>query len=195
MAWRPVPERLLKDYRVLDLDRADRAVLLSLYLGADQHGRFDASERVMRCALALVDGEMLRDSVERLADAGLVHLYQQDDHPYGGIDKYDEDMGSDMRKRRPASGLPDPPSDAWSAARCDGTYRGGKHVSGDEPADDRTAAGQQPDTVQTEAPTRARDPVPALQEREIKEREKKRAAPGVRRTELAAQLAAMEGAS
>jgi len=194
MAWRPVPERLLKDYRVLDLDRADRAVLLSLYLGADQHGRFDASERVMRCALALVDGEMLRDSVERLADAGLVHLYQQEDHPYGVIDRYDEDMGSDMRKRRPASGLPDPPADAWEAARCDGTYRGGQHVSGNEPDSDRTVAGQQPDTPQTEAPTRAREPAPALQEREIEEREKEKGAtPGVRRTELAAQLAALEG--
>lgn len=194
MPWRPVPERLLKDYRVLDLDRADRAVLLSLYLGADQHGRFDASERVMRCALALVDGEMLHTSVERLADAGLVHLYQQGDHPYGVIDRYDEDMGADMRKRRPASGLPDPPSEVWEAARCEGTFRGGQHASGKEPDTDRAPAGQEPDTAQEEAPTRARDHAPSLVKKEREKREENACAtPGVRRTELAAQLAAIGG--
>jgi len=196
MAWRPVPERLLKDFRVLDLDRADRAVLLSLYLGADQHGRFDASERVMRCALALVDGEMLRDSVERLADAGLVCLYQQGDHPYGVIERYDDDMGADMRKRRPASGLPDPPAEAWGAAKCEGTYRGGKHtprqVSGVEPDSDRTVAGHVPDTALAAAPTRARERAHPLQDRKTIEEEKGEPT-GLRRVELAAQLASLEG--
>ena len=201
MAWRPVPERLLKDYRVLDLDRADRAVLLSLYLGADQHGRFDASERVMRCTLALVDGEVLCDVVERLSDAGLVHLYQVGDHPYGVIDRYDDDMGADMRKRRPASGLPDPPSDVWSAAKCDGVFRGGQHaphaVAGHVPDSGRTTAGQAPDTALPDAPTRGRAPAPSLVEREEREEREERAhaAPGLRRTELAAQLAALEGAT
>ena len=197
MPWRPVPERLLKDYRVLDLDRADRAVLLSLYLGADQHGRFDASERVMRCTLALVDGEVLSDSVERLATAGLVHLYQTGDHPYGVIDRYDDDLGADMRKRRPASGLPDPPANIWDAAKCEGTYRGGKHefIIGNVPATVRPPPGQWPDSAKTEAPMRAREPAPAFEEEEIEEKEKKIGAPGMRRTELAAQLAQLEGLS
>jgi len=196
MAWRPVPERLLKDFRVLDLDRADRAVLLSLYLGADQHGRFDASERVMRCTLALVDGEMLRDSVERLADAGLVCLYQQGDHPYGVIERYDDDMGADMRKRRPASGLPDPPADVWEAAKCEGTYRGGSHthgtLSGSVPDTDRTLTGHDPAEPRADAPTRARDPAPALEERRETIEEETHEPAGLRRVELAAQLASLE---
>ena len=49
--WMPVPRRLLSEERVLDLSHADRGMLLSLYLAADEHGRFEAGSTALRRAL------------------------------------------------------------------------------------------------------------------------------------------------
>ena len=151
-SWTPMPRRLLRDHRVLRLSRTDRAVLFSLYLGADEHGRFNADEMSLRVALGIVDGEVLAEPVARLNEAGLVHLYIVNGNPYGVLDAWDADLGIDMRKRRPASILPDPPLATWELARCEGTYRGGEH----EP--DRTLSGSVPDAVRTPSgPNRGED--------------------------------------
>lgn len=139
-SWTPVPRKLLRDHRILRLTREDRAVLLSLYLGVDEHGRFNADEMSLRCVLGLVDGEVLAESLERLCDQGLVHVWLHNGDPYGVIDGFDEDLGSDIRKRRPASTLPNPPEEVWNAARCDGLYKGGSH----EPSTIRLPSGPGP---------------------------------------------------
>ena len=144
-SWTPVPRRLLRDHRVLRLSREDRCVLLSLYLGADEHGRFNADEMSLRVGLGLVDGEVLGEPVSRLNEAGLVHLYLHEGNPYGVLDGWGQDLGADMRKRRPASVLPNPPADVWEAAKCDGAYRGGTHDA--EPI--RNVSGQRPDSIRT----------------------------------------------
>jgi len=146
---------LLHDHRVLRLSRADRAVLLSLYLGADEHGRFNADEMSLRVALGFVDGEVLSEPVSRLNEAGLVHLFVYEGTPFGVIDRWDEDLGADIRRRRPASSLPDPPPQAWAKAKCDGTYKGGTHVpSGSDPDAVRIESGSDPVTVRAPSGSR-----------------------------------------
>jgi len=160
-SWTPVPRRLLRDHRVLRLDRSDRSVLFSLYLGADEHGRFNADEMSLRVTLGFLDTFQLSETVERLSDLKLVHLYRDDEGTqFGVLDRWCEDLGLDIRKRRPRSTLPNPPADVWEAAKCQGGYRGGEHapavVEDDTPAAEpveekpvRTASGHGADSDRT----------------------------------------------
>ena len=132
-SWIPVPRRLLSDDRLLNLDLADRAVLLSLYLCADEHGRFDAGEMALRRNAGVVTGSEMTPVVERLAALRLVHLYQRNGSRFGVIDHFDADITRDHTKKRPSPCHPAPPADVWEAAACSGVFRGGQ----DEPHTDR----------------------------------------------------------
>ena len=153
-SWIPVPRRLLSDDRLLNLELADRAVLLSLYLCADEHGRFDAGEMALRRNTGVVTGESLRPVVERLSRLRLVHLYERNDQRFGVIDHFDEDITADHTKKRPRPSHPAPPRDVWASAGCSGVYRGGS----DEPcpSSDRSPTDQRPDAgrLQTESTER-----------------------------------------
>ena len=138
-----MPRRLLSDDRLLTLELSDRAVLLSLYLCADEHGRFDAGEMALRRGCGVVTGEPLRPIVDRLAASGLVHLYEARSKPFGCLDGFDEDITADHTKKRPRPSFPAPPVSVWLGARCSGVYRGGQ----DAPSEDQPTVGQDQPTV------------------------------------------------
>ena len=150
MAWsfNPTPRRLLQDVRVLTLDPHDRAVLLSLYVGSDEHGRFQHHPITLAVALGMVgDGWGPSLAVDRLAEAGLVHLYDGGDgYTYGQLDQWDADLGSDHKGKRPRSCHPDPPVGVWARAGCDGRYRGGTHTARKAP---NVTPEARPDAVRT----------------------------------------------
>ena len=156
-SWIPVPRRLLSDDRLLNLELADRAVLLSLYLCADEHGRFDAGEMALRRNTGVVTGESLRPVVERLSRLRLVHLYERNDQRFGVIDHFDEDITADHTKKRPRPSHPAPPRDVWASAGCSGVYRGGS----DEPcpSSDRSPTDQRPDAGRLHTETTEREDI------------------------------------
>ena len=130
----PVPRRLLSEERVLDLSHADRGMLLSLYLAADEHGRFEAGATAMRRALgAFVQPEEMTAILDRLKAAGLVHTYEVEGSTYGVLDRFDQDITRDHRSKRPRPAHPSPPLATWEAAKVVGDYRKGQ----DEPNDKR----------------------------------------------------------
>ena len=129
-SWHPVPVRLLTDRRVIEIGLEDRAILLSLYLGSDEHGRFDASPTVLCFKLAILDAEKIRESVQRLAEIGLVHLYTAAGALYGVIDGWDRDMVATHQKKRPASQYPPPPQEVAEIAGCSGVSRSSCAPSG-----------------------------------------------------------------
>ena len=132
--WMPVPRRLLSEERVLDLSHADRGMLLSLYLAADEHGRFEAGATALRRALGafIAPGEMT-EILDRLKSAGLVHTYEVEGSTYGVLDRFDQDITRDHRSKRPRPSHPAPPAATWEAAQIVGDYRKGQ----DEPIDNR----------------------------------------------------------
>ena len=136
-SWIPVPRRLLSDDRLLNLELADRAVLLSLYLCADEHGRFDAGEMALRRNAGVVTGSEMTPVVERLAALRLVHLYERNGSRFGVIDHFDADITRDHTKKRPSPCHPAPPADVWESAACSGVFRGGQ----DEPHTDQPSVG------------------------------------------------------
>lgn len=187
MAWsfNPVPRRLLKDHRVLMLTPLQRAVLLSLYLGSDEHGRFHCHPMSLAVVLGMVGGEWTPgEVVEHLVGVGLVHRYKgADKQTYGILDQWDTDLAADHRSKRPRSCHPSPPKAVWERAGVDGRYRGGRHQPGDTAADAvRAASEPKPDTVRTASeprPNRVRtvsEPDPPKEGRkEGKKRRKARA--------------------
>ena len=154
-SWHPVPVRLLTDRRVIEIALEDRAILLSLYLGADEHGRFDASPMVLCFKLAILDVEKIRKSVERLAESGLVHLYTVGGALYGVIDKWDQDMVATHQKKRPASQYPPPPHEIAEIAGCSGVSRSACPPSGHPVGTQRDPSGQPVDSYrQTDKQTK-----------------------------------------
>ena len=135
MAWsfQPIPRRLLQHEVVLELTAHDRAVLFSLYVGTDEHGRFRAHGQVLAVSLGMVGGDWEPlAAVNRLACQGMLHLYTgSDGRQYGVLDQFDQDIASEQRRKRPRSIHPSPPRDVWRAAGCDGEFRKGKHKPGD----------------------------------------------------------------
>jgi hypothetical protein len=129
-SWHPVPIRLLTDRRVLEIDLTARSILLSLYLAADEHGRFDASPTVLCFKLAILDGPLIRSNLEVLAEAGLVHLFTVAGDLYGVIDGWDRDMVATHQKKRPASIYPAPPQEVADLAGCSGVSRKHRDPSG-----------------------------------------------------------------
>ena len=170
MAWsfHPTPRRLLQDVRVLTLDQHDRAVLLSLYVGSDEHGRFQHHPVALAVSLGMVGpGWDPAAAVERLGASGLLHLYPAaDGYTYGQLDQWDADLGADHKGKRPKSNHPSPPAAIWELAGCDGKFRGGRHKPGsppnatlvDDPEQDpnavRTRSEQDPNTVRTRSERR-----------------------------------------
>lgn len=135
MAWsfQPIPRRLLQHEVVLELTAHDRAVLFSLYVGSDEHGRFRANPQVLAILLGMVgqDWQPL-EAVNRLAAWGMLHLYTgSDGRLYGVLDQFDQDIASEQRRKRPRSIHPSPPRDVWRSAGVDGEFRKGKHRPGD----------------------------------------------------------------
>ena len=140
-SWIPVPRRLLQDDRLLNLALEDRAVYLSLYLAADEHGRFDAGEMALRRNAGIVTGAEVTPTLERLAELRLVYLYERNGSRFGLLDHFDEDITRDHTKKRPSPNHPAPPADVWKAAGCSGVFRGGQ----DEPhteTEDQPSVGQ-----------------------------------------------------
>lgn len=142
MAWsfQPIPRRLLQHEVVLELTAHDRAVLFSLYVGSDEHGRFRANPQVLAILLGMVGQhwEPL-EAVNRLADWGMLHLYTgSDGRLYGVLDQFDQDIASEQRRKRPRSIHPSPPRDVWRSAGVDGEFRKGRHRPGDCLANART---------------------------------------------------------
>lgn len=142
-SWIPIPRQTLSDERVLDLEVADRGVFLSIYLVADEHGRFEAGSTSLRRSLGLfVSSEEIKAALDRLIAAGLVHEYEAKGRRFGVLDGFDAGLTRDQIGKRPAPTCPAPPRGVWDAAGIVGAYRGGGQ---DEPADQRPPTDRSPD--------------------------------------------------
>ena len=172
-SWIPVPRRLLSDDRILNLALEDRAVFLSLYLCADEHGRFDAGEMALRRNAGVVTGVAMLPVVERLADLRLVHLYERNGSRFGLIDHFDEDITQDHTKKRPRPSHPAPATEIWKAAACSGMYRGGQDQPFEEHRSDAdrsvTEHGSDADRLKREK--KEREVIPRGSEEERAERD------------------------
>jgi len=129
--WGPLPRRLARDPRYLACHPTDRAILLGIYLVADEHGRFCAEDLVLRRDIAAYGP--VRPCVNTLARLELVYLYRSDGADYGALQAFDFDWGVFETGRRPQPTYPSPPPDVWELARCNGHF---KQFKGTDQRDD-----------------------------------------------------------